>query len=617
MNDRLNKRNVAYVFDVKDGRQHTASEYLGPTVDLESQVRLRHYLAEAYAGSKPPRLRCYDCRKLLKVRKNRKEGYHFWHASESCIHAGTGTLSRDRLNAIKYNGQKESEAHHELKNKLAYFLEQMEEVGEGNVILEKHVVSDLQNHTYRKPDINFRYKELKIAMEVQLSTTWLDVILAREQFYRDNKMFVIWVFNSFENDDTKRRAAWNDILFANDSHAYLFDSEAENISAETKRLHLKVYYRQYWIDDNDELGVDYESELIDFKEITFDNDGYRHYYKDVKARKRELEEEIRKREEIWLAERKKQRLQREKKYAEAAKRKEEIREELISHDIEVGRIEEELDKLNESKSHLNKSIRDADGEIWTAERNERNIESAYSDLVRDTEKRIGFKYINTDRAATLIRTADKLNEVRKLIDDLQQQKDKIWPKEASLQKLRKELQLFNRFEDKVVDGQSFKVIPFEANKDVILNEPQKFYFFDYTVATDLFNKPSLEKIESSFKANQSKYTLQSGDLVVLYDPSLKVPGLKQKISVLESEIQQLESEKSVIEASVVNDICRAYDQRRSELSLEKEKYIKQKVKYSYQVDTIDKKISETEVKLSECKEEIKRLNDQQYEFLNY
>ena len=617
MSDRLNKRNVAYVFDVKDGRQHAASEYLGPGIDLESQVNLRHYLAEAFIGNKPPRLRCYDCRKLLKVRKNRKEGYHFWHASESCIHAGSGTLSRDRLNAIKYNGQKESEAHHELKSKLAYYLEQMEEVGEGNVTLEKHVVSDLQNHTYRKPDINFKYKDLRIAMEVQLSTTWLDVILAREQFYRENKMFVIWVFNSFENDDTKRRAAWNDILFANDSHAYLFDSETERMSAKTKRLHLKVYYREYWIDENDELEVDYESDLIDFKEITFDNNGYRHYYKDVKARKQELEEEIRKREKIWIAEQKKQRLQREKKYAEAAKRREEIREELRSHDIEVHRIQERLDKLNESKSHQDKLIKDADGEIWTAERNESNIDSAYNDLVYDTEKRIGLKYMRTDHVATLISDHKKLSEMKILIDELQKVRDKIWQKEASLRELRNELQRFNQLEDQVVDGQVFKIIPFEANKEVILNEPYKFYFFDRTVATDLFNKPSLEKIESGFKVNQNKYKLQSGNLIVLYDPSLKVPDLVQKINSLESKIKELESEVANNEAIVVAHISQAYNQRKNELSLCKERYTKLRVRYTSQLDAIVNQISDKEVKLAEYKEEIKRLNDQHYEFLNY
>lgn len=617
MEKRKNKRSVAYVFDVKDGKQHAASEYLGPDVDLEYQVNLRHYLADAFIGSKPPRLRCYDCRKLLKVRKNRKEGYHFWHASESCIHAGSSTLSRDRLNAIKYNGQKESEAHHELKNKLAYYLEQMNEVGEGNVKLEKHVVSDLQDYTYRKPDINFRYKNLKIAMEVQLSTTWLDVILTREQFYRDNKMFVIWVFNSFEDDDTKRKAAWNDILFANESHAYLFDSEAESMSAKTKRLHLKVYYRQYWIDENNELEVDYESDLIDFKEITFDDNGYRHYYKDVKARKQELEEEIKKQQEIRIAELKEQRLKREKKYAEAAQLREEIREELRAHEVEVRRIEVELDKLDKSKSHLYKLIREVDGEIWISERKQSSIDSAFCDLVLDVEKRVGLKCINTYHIDTLIIATNKLNKIRKLMDDIQQQKDKIRSIESILLQLKMELQRFNRFKDKVVNGQLFKVVPFEANKEVILNEPQKFRFFDSTIEADLFYKPTIEKIESSFKANQNKYKLRSGELIVLYDPSIKVPGIEQKISNLESEIKQLESMVSVTESYVVNDISQAYDQRKSELSLEKEKCRIHKVKYESQLDIIDKKINSKEAELAKYKKEIKKLNDQQCEFLNY
>jgi hypothetical protein len=48
---------------------------------------------------------------------------------------------------------------------------------EGNiegVAIERVIRSDVS--TWRKPDINFRYKEHRIAVEIQLSTTYLDVI---------------------------------------------------------------------------------------------------------------------------------------------------------------------------------------------------------------------------------------------------------------------------------------------------------------------------------------------------------------------------------------------------------------------------------------------------------
>jgi len=608
MQERKNKRNVAYVFDVKDGRQHATSEYLGPGIDLESQVRLRHHLAEAYAGKKPPRLRCYDCRKLLKVRKNRKKGYHFWHASESCIHAGTGPLSRDRLNAIKYNGQKESEAHHELKSKLAYYLEQMEEVDSGNVHLEKHVISDLLEHTYRKPDINFRYKDLKIAMEVQLSTTWLDVILAREQFYRDNKMFVIWVFNSFENDDTKRRAAWNDILFANDSHAYLFDSEAENRSAKTKRLHLKVHYRQYWIDENDELEVDYESDLIDFKEITFDHNEYRHYYKDVKVRKHELEKEIKKREEIWLAERKNKRLEREKLRKQAQIKQEKLREDHRQKETEIDELRDKLKLIKASKSELHSTISKMEMEDYLLHRNEKEINNAYYQLVIEDNDRLRLSYLSKSHLETLVTGIDARKNITDSYDQLESLKEQQLEVGKSVNQFNRNIQYFDNLEATRIDSKEYKIIPYQRNKDTILSEPEKFFFFDNSMTSDLFYKPSIQFIDTPYKVNHQKHKLETGNLIVLYDPSKRLIDYNEKKIMLNDTLKDIKLKIEAMEDLILNRL-HYFKMAISEPILNKRNLLEKSILMEKgKIDQIKKQISKKESKLDQLKIEAKDIS---------
>lgn len=54
---------------------------------------------------------------------------------------------------------------------------------------------------WKKPDIQFNYDYEKIALELQLSTTWLDVITKRQNFYKQNGMYILWVFNRFNIDD--------------------------------------------------------------------------------------------------------------------------------------------------------------------------------------------------------------------------------------------------------------------------------------------------------------------------------------------------------------------------------------------------------------------------------
>ena len=52
---------------------------------------------------------------------------------------------------------------------------------------------------WRKPDVIAKYNNLNIVFELQLSTTFISVVVQRDIFYRLNDYFIIWVFNFDDN----------------------------------------------------------------------------------------------------------------------------------------------------------------------------------------------------------------------------------------------------------------------------------------------------------------------------------------------------------------------------------------------------------------------------------
>ena len=56
---------------------------------------------------------------------------------------------------------------------------------------------------WRKPDVKALYGDKFIAFEIQLSTTFLSVIVERREFYLKNNALIFWIFNEFDPKNTK------------------------------------------------------------------------------------------------------------------------------------------------------------------------------------------------------------------------------------------------------------------------------------------------------------------------------------------------------------------------------------------------------------------------------
>ena len=113
-----------------------------------------------------------------------------------------------------------------------------------------------------------RFWDKRIAIELQLSTTWLDVITKRQQFYKEQGIYIFWVFHVFDTNDDVRKLTYNDVIYTNNQNAYVFDKEALERSQKENDLVLRCYYKVYF---KDELKLEerWDSAFIKLSDLTF------------------------------------------------------------------------------------------------------------------------------------------------------------------------------------------------------------------------------------------------------------------------------------------------------------------------------------------------------------
>ena len=136
---------------------------------------------------------------------------------------------------------RESEAHKRIKHLIERSLRADSVFETEAIIQEKRWNSTHDPKTWRTPGVQAVSPEGRFAFEAQLSTTFLDVVVSRRMFYRDEGAHLIWVLASFSED--YRRMTTDDLLFSNNSNVFVVDDETVRVSEETKRFHLRCHYR--------------------------------------------------------------------------------------------------------------------------------------------------------------------------------------------------------------------------------------------------------------------------------------------------------------------------------------------------------------------------------------
>ncbi|WP_202368153.1 DUF6035 family protein [Pseudomonas sp. MWU318] len=216
------------------------------TRELSLVIRDRAKLASRFVLDRDkPWLVCQLCGAALLLVRTQNRFFHFRHHPSiegliKCDISTKGELSPAQITAIKYNAQKESQAHIRLKGIIRDSLiadlscgePHVEKVWKGQAVAERA--------TWRKPDVQVARDDDRIAFEVQLSTTFLTEIVGRREFYRANGGSMIWVFQNFDPRSTK--TAEEDIFFLNHLNVFIVNDQTLARSRDTGRMAFDCWY---------------------------------------------------------------------------------------------------------------------------------------------------------------------------------------------------------------------------------------------------------------------------------------------------------------------------------------------------------------------------------------
>ena len=274
------KLSIPEVYDVKEEKTINSREFFSQN---ENELILwRRNLQEEYLMGHA-RFICPECKQPVKISGHklaRGRVCYFAHFKDSddCSYK-TGThRTKEEIERLKYSLVQESDRHKRLKSAIALALkgEQSMSMGVENVECEKRINSDIPYLNWRRPDIYAEYNGRKYVFELQLSTTFVSVVVDRDIFYRLNGYNIIWVFNFDDNSEyvNLHNLMCKDIYYANKRNVFIFDTDAEERSKEKGELVLKCR----WLDEN---GIWSSDQYVTLDMLQYDEESHKAFVYDA------------------------------------------------------------------------------------------------------------------------------------------------------------------------------------------------------------------------------------------------------------------------------------------------------------------------------------------------
>lgn len=255
----------------------------------QALIKVRNSVLERMQDEKP-RFVCSLCTTPVYLVATPEKDFFFRHRIEdgSCPAQTRHPLTEDEIRQRKYHGLRESAPHKRIKALIERSLQA--DPAYSAIAQEKTWRSHHDPAAYKRPDVQADSALGKLAFEVQLSTTFLSVVVGRRIFYRDEGALLVWVFGSFDPD--YRRLMTDDVLFPNNSNLFVVDEETAAISEARGRFHLRCHYRVPRREGN-LLADEWREEIVAFGDVTQDRPAQRAYAFDYEGAEADLRERIR------------------------------------------------------------------------------------------------------------------------------------------------------------------------------------------------------------------------------------------------------------------------------------------------------------------------------------
>ncbi len=253
---------IAVVLDSFSGNVLPVQEVIGTDFGRLMQLRLE---VQTSIHSGEPKYLCAECFQPVYLCCRRTERrFFFRHKLEDgrCSAVTRGELSQDEIRARSYNGAKESELHREMKR---WLVESLAASGRFSDIAQEQRWAGQVTGKWRKPDVSATVGDLKVAFEVQLSTTFLDVIAQRRLFYSEQGALLFWVFANFDED--ARRLTMDDVFYNNNQNAFIVSESTRDASRAASEFMIDcVWAEPGYSSDNPQL----RRQRVAFSELTLD-----------------------------------------------------------------------------------------------------------------------------------------------------------------------------------------------------------------------------------------------------------------------------------------------------------------------------------------------------------
>lgn len=276
----VEKPEVKEVQEMETGRHLPVSTVIG--INYEQLIQLRMNV-RSQMRKDAPLYRCSLCNVAVYICRTKKNFRFFFkhqHEDGSCPAQTRGTLNQDEINARKYNGAKESKLHRRMKD---WVCQCLAADGHFDDIVQEPTWKGPLTGERRRPDVRALYNGLPIAFEIQLSTTHLDVIAARRDFYQQEGGLLVWLFAEFETEH--RRMTDDDVFYNNNLNAFVVTTKTVEASMKAGEFRVECI----WVvptEDGGHSGL--YRRVVPFHELTLDPTAQHAYYFDYAGAKRQF-----------------------------------------------------------------------------------------------------------------------------------------------------------------------------------------------------------------------------------------------------------------------------------------------------------------------------------------
>ena len=228
-----------------------------------------------------PMVACALCGVHVYPISSKLKNHSFRHVAEDgkCLYHTRGEKSQDQINALKYHGLKESQTHKDMKAMVIASLEADPKFSCRPIEEETRWKGTANPKSWRKPDVKAWYSDIPIAFEVQLSTTFLNVVVEREEFYLNEKGLIFWIFKSIDLHDPQ--LFQQDLFYNNNSNIFIVDAETVAKSRADGKFFVRCFYHVPTYSAN-AIRDTWKTDIVSFDQLNLDVQKQQVYFFDYK-----------------------------------------------------------------------------------------------------------------------------------------------------------------------------------------------------------------------------------------------------------------------------------------------------------------------------------------------